>query len=294
MPLRLLSLLALAAFACQPLPARAEPRSLPVPPQATDARLGADEPPHWVAYDPAVAEPMLVWLPGTNGRPADGPRVLLRAIRDSGFRVIGLSYLNGNAVGQVCVGARLRSHRQCAAAMRQQRVWGDAPGAPIADRPEDAIVSRLTRLLKHLAAQDPAGQWAGYLDGDEPRWSRIVLAGQSQGGGMAAFLAKTRAVAGVLSFSGGWDREAGGELAGWYRRPSATPPERWHATYHVKEPAADLLAQSYRDLGIPAAQVHALDLPLRSGGQAHGEGIANPAYAPMWRQMLDATRPAAP
>ena len=65
---------------------------------------------------------------------------------------------------------------------------------------------RLTRLLHQLAEQDPAGQWAAYLDGDEPRWSRIVLAGQSQGGGMAAYLAKTRAVAGVMMFSGGWTR----------------------------------------------------------------------------------------
>lgn len=283
-------LLVLAA-ALLSLPAQAE-RALPVAPQATDSRLAADQPPHWVVYDPTVAEPLLVWLPGTHGRPADGPKVLLRAMRDSGYRVIGLSYLNGDAVGQVCVGARLRSHRGCAAAMRQQRVWGDASGAPIADRPEDAIVPRLTRLLKHLVEQDPGGQWASYLDGDEPRWSRIVLAGQSQGGGMAAFIAKTLAVAGVLDFSGGWDFEAKGELAAWYRRPSATPPERWHATYHVQEGAADLLARSYRDLGIPPAQVHALDLPLRPGGQPHGEGIANPAYAPLWRQMLQAVRPA--
>ena len=283
-------LLVLAA-ALLSLAARAEQRSLPVAPLATDSRLAADQPPHWVVYDPALPEPLLVWLPGTHGRPADGPKVLLRAMRDSGYRVIGLSYLNSDAVGQVCAGARLRGHRHCAAAMRQQRVWGDAPGAPIADRAEDAIVPRLTRLLKHLAEQDPAGQWASYLEGDEPCWSRIVLAGQSQGGGMAAFIAKTRAVAGVLDFSGGWDFEAKGELAAWYRRPSATPPERWHATYHVQEGAADLLAQSYRDLGIPPAQVHALDLPLRPGGQPHGEGIANPAYAPLWQQMLKAVRP---
>jgi len=289
---RPIAVLALAALLCLAATARAELRTLTVAPQATDARLGPDEPPHWVAYDTATpSQPLLVWLPGTHGRPAEGPMGVLRAALDGGYRVIGLSYLDGDAVGQVCAGPRLRSLRNCAALMRQQRVWGDAPRAPIADRPEDAIVPRLVGLLKHLAAQDPASQWSTYLDGDEPRWNRIVLAGQSQGGGMAEFLAKTRAVAGVLSFSGGWDREAGGELASWYRRASVTPPERWHATYHLRETAADLLAQSYRDLGIPPAQVHALDLPLRPGGQPHGEGIANPAYAPLWRQMLDAVRP---
>lgn len=265
--------------------ALAQPRSLPVPPQATDARLRADEAPHWIVYDPAVAEPLWVWLPGTNGRADAAHKALFQTVRDSGFRLISLSYLDGEAVSQVCVGPRLRTHRNCAAAFRQQRVWGDASSAPIADRPEDAIVPRLTRLLKHLVETDPAGQWAGYLDGDEPRWSRIVLAGQSQGGGMAAYLAQTRSVAGVLMFSGGWDHGANRELARWYRRPSATPPERWQATYHAEEPTAQTMAQIYRTLGIPADHVHALNLPVM-GRMAHTEGIGNPAYQPLWREML--------
>ncbi|WP_457427601.1 BPSS1187 family protein [Roseateles sp. P5_E7] len=272
----------LLAFAAQ-----AQERALRVAPQATDARLAADEAPHWVVYDPAVAEPLLVWLPGTNGHPETGPKALFKAVRDGGFRLVGLSYLDDVAVSQVCIGPRLRAHPGCAAAFRQQRVWGDATSAPIADKPHDAIVPRLTQLLRHLAEQDPAGQWAAYLDGNEPRWSRIVLAGQSQGGGMAAYLAKTRAVAGVLMFSGGWDKDGSGDVARWYRQPAVTPPERWHATYHVQEPQADAMARIYATLGIPKLQVHALDQPVR-GRAAHGEGISNPAYLPLWQAMLSA------
>jgi hypothetical protein len=283
-------LLGLAALLLA-LAAQAQERSLRVAPQATDARLAADEAPHWVVYDPAVAEPLFVWLPGTNGQPANGPKGLFAAVRAAGYRLVGISYLDDQAVSQVCVGPRLRAHPNCAAAFRQQRVWGNATAAPIADKPEDAIVPRLTRLLKHLAEQEPAGQWAGYLDGDEPRWSRIVLAGQSQGGGMAAYLAKTRAVAGVLMFSGGWDKDASSDVARWYRQPSVTPPERWHATYHVLEPQADTMARVYATLGIPKAQVHALDLPVVKR-TPHGEGIGNPAYAELWQQMLVAMRPA--
>jgi hypothetical protein len=285
--MRRLLVLAAALLALQ---AQAEQRAVAVPPQATDARLGANEPPHWVVYDPAVIEPLWIWLPGTHGRPADGPKALFKAVRDGGYRLVGLSYLDDEAVSQVCVGRRLHAHPGCAAAFRQQRVWGDAAWAPIDDRPEDAIVARLTRLLRHLAEQDPAGQWATYLDGDEPDWRRIVLAGQSQGGGMAAYLAKSRAVAGVLMFSGGWDKGANGDIASWYRQPSATPRERWHATYHVQEPQADALARVYGALGLPASQVHALDLPVVRR-TPHGEGIGNPAYAPLWQQMLAATRP---
>jgi hypothetical protein len=42
-----------------------------------------------------------------------------------------------------------------------------------------------------------------------------VLAGQSQGGGMAAFIAQTQRVAGVIMFSGGWDRGPEGAIAPW-------------------------------------------------------------------------------
>ena len=46
----------LAAAALIALHAQAEQRTLAVPPQATDARLGADEPPHTIVYDPAAPE----------------------------------------------------------------------------------------------------------------------------------------------------------------------------------------------------------------------------------------------
>ena len=138
-----LPVLAAALLALQ---AQAEERTLAVPPQATDARLAADEPPHTVIYDPAVAEPLWVWLPGTHGRADAAHRALFQAVRQAGFRLASVSYLDGEAVSQVCVGPRLRANPGCPAAFRQQRVWGNAATAPIADRPEDAIIPRLTML----------------------------------------------------------------------------------------------------------------------------------------------------
>jgi hypothetical protein len=265
--------------------------TLSVEPQVADARLAAGEPAHWIAYDASAAgAPLLVWLPGTNGQPEHGPRALFATVLAAGYRLVALSYHDTQAVAQVCTPARLRMQPACAARFRQQRVWGDQPNAPVDDRPEDAIVPRLTGLLRHLAKSDPAGDWEDYLDAAEPRWSRIVLAGQSQGGGMAAFIAQTRAVAGVLVFSGGWDHGANGDIAAWYRRRSVTPPERWQATYNVQEPQAGTLARIYGTLGVPPAQVHALDLPVVAR-LPHTDGVGNPAYSPLWQQMLVLGRP---
>lgn len=260
-----------------------------VAPHDTDPRLAQDDAPHLAVYDDAITEaPLVVWLGGTGGKPATGPRGLYDTALQRGYRLLALSYLNTPAVSQVCVGARLRADADCAQRFRQQRAWGTPSAGLVDDRPEGAIVPRLTRALQHLARTDAAGGWEAYLDGDAPRWSRLVLAGQSQGGGMAAFIAQTQAVAGVLMFSGGWDRGEG-DIAAWYARPSATPAIRWHGTYHVTEPQAGTMARIYARMGLPAAHIHALSEPVR-GGNPHGEGIGNPVYRPLWEQMLP-TRP---
>lgn len=271
-------------------PVAAAERQLLVAPVSTDAELRSDEPPHLVRYEPTrrapSPAPLLVWLPGTGGKPVTAPADFFDTALQQGYRVLALSYLNTPAVGQVCVGRVLRAHLHCAQDMRQQRVWGDAPTSLIEDRAVDAIVPRLSRLLQYLARQDAQAQWQQYLDeAQQPRWEYVVLAGQSQGGGMAAFIAQTRRVAGVLLFSGGWDRGADGDIARWYGREPLTPPQRWHATFHVDERQAPTMAQIYRRLGIPRAQIHALSLPpLR--GNAHTDAIANPAYRALWSEML--------
>jgi hypothetical protein len=266
--------------------ANAAEQRLLVAPHATDPALPEADPPHLVVYDPAMADaPLLVWLPGTGGRPATGPQGVFDTALRQGLRLVGLSTITTPAVSQVCTAPVLQRAPNCAGQMRQHRVWGEPVTPFIDDRPADAIVPRLTKLLQHLAATDTAGHWQQYLDGDAPRWSRLVLAGQSQGGGMAAYIAQTQRVAGVVMFSGGWDHRPGGGIAAWYARPGATPPDRWHATFHVDEPQAATMEQIYRRLGVPADHIHALNEPVR-GRMPHGEGIGNPVYRPLWETML--------
>lgn len=78
---------------------------------------------------------------------------------------------------------------------------------------------------------------------------------------------------------------APGEIADWYAKPKATQPERWFATYHVEEPTAKAMAEIYRTLRIPAANVGIFDKPIR-GAKAHGEGLSNSAYQSWWKYAL--------
>jgi hypothetical protein len=265
---------------------------LRVAPSATDSRIASGEPEHVVIYDRS-AKPgnVLLFMPGTGGKP-QVTRFLAEAV-DHGYRVVNLSYVDIPAVAQTCNGEGLRSNPDCAQQFRERRVYGDG-NAPIQDQPQDAIVNRFTKLLVYLVTNDPQGNWAQYLENGAPVWRRVAVAGQSQGGGMAEFIAQRQPVARVIIFSGGWDRSSSREIAHWYYRKSVTPTDRWFGTYNVAEPMAQVIEASYEALGIPAAQQFSLDKPTQAGVEAHADGISNPAYRAVWDRMLSSGNSPAP
>jgi hypothetical protein len=276
-------------------PAHAEMVRLDVRPSTTASEIQAADAAHIVLFDTSNANGnLMLWMPGTLGSPRVGPQINFpQFAAQSGYRVVMLSYNTEQGVSNICIGKTLRANRPCAEDFRRKRIFGNGSFALIADQPQDAIVFRLTKLLQHLAATRKDERWEQYLNTDgSPRWERIAVAGQSQGGGHAAFIAKTRPVARVVMLSGGWDMSAPGQIADWYAQPSMTPPERWYAAYHVEEPTAATMAEISRALKVPASNVIALDKPVR-GARAHGEGMSNPAYQSWWQFALgqDAAAP---
>ena len=260
---------------------RAAIREIFVKPHETDPAIKLAVEPHYVAYDPQVVGAQLfVFIPGTGGRP--GRRPLLDTAIELGYRVISLSYPNTPAVAQICVGS---GDRLCAAKIRQKRVFGSDETWKIAGTPADSIVNRLARLLQYLAATDKNSRRDEYLSDGEPRWNRIAVGGQSQGGGMASFLAKRRVVARVITFSGGWDNQGQpgpvrpADVAAWYSTRASTPVGRWFGTYHEQEEHAAAIARTYDALGIPGGNVVVFRTPVPRG-TAHVFGVNNPAMCP--------------
>jgi hypothetical protein len=263
---------------------------LTVKPSETDRTITASDFAHVIIYD-RKARPgnILLFLPGTGGRPPGPMRFLNRAV-EQGYRAIYLSYIDEPAVAQICSGEALHGDPDCARHFREKRTFGTDATPLIDDAPQDSIANRFTKLLQYLVASDREGGWGPYLDGSSPLWSRVAVAGQSQGGGMAEFIGQRQVVARVIAFSGGWDFSAPTQIATWYSGKAATPLDRWYGTYNVAEPMATTLARTYTALGIPAQHTFALNLPVREGRRAHGEGIGNPDYQNIWDQMLGAGR----
>jgi hypothetical protein len=232
--------------------------------------------------------PLALFLTGTGGHPATGPRALYATIADQGYRVLALEYDDMPAVAQVCP---RDPDPACSADFREMRIYGTGRSRTVSNPPAEGIVARLVAALRALDRQAPGQGWGAYLDGDQPRWDRILVSGLSQGAGMAAFIAKRHLVYRVVLFSSPWDWTGPDRHpAPWLSGPSATPMDRWQAEYHRRERTADNIAAAYRVLGIPADHIYVFnrDLPRNApdnGNPYHGSTVRDPGYEPQWRAM---------
>jgi hypothetical protein len=237
--------------------------------------------------------PILVFLPGTGGKP-ENPALLLQVAAEQGYRVLGLEYNDTPAVIQVCP---KMPDRSCSEKFREMRIWGTGAGAPgVTNSVEESIVGRLVSLLQFLAKRHPSEKWGEYLTSDnEPVWGRIAIAGQSQGAGMAGLIAKKESIYRVILFSSPIDFtkvQDGVEFAPWLSLPSATPPERWYGERNVREPFNAMLTKTYPLLGISTdhVMVNQLDLPPNANASNpmayHGANINDPRYIPGWRSLF--------
>ena len=215
---------------------------------------------------------LLLFLSGTNGIPERGPIDFLRTGVEQGYNVINLAYINKQAVAGICRGSNLEKDSNCTEKFRERRIFGTNTFALIPDEPVDAIVHRLKKLLVYLIENDPKGGWNNYLENGEIKWKNIAVSGQSQGGGMACFIAKKHLVDRVISFSGGWDFSGKNKIANWYYNKSITPPERWHGMFNVAEPMAKVIRKTYEAMSIPEKHIYPLSLKVPHGRKAHVQG----------------------
>jgi hypothetical protein len=260
-----------------------------IKPSETDPSIQRFDSAHYVLVD-TISKPggnLLVYLAGTGLAPP-GPVDFLKTAADAGYRVISLAYNDTPSVLAFC---QRNPVPGCYDKFHRMRIYGDQT---LGDRTDsntgaESIVNRLAKLLQLLERRDAKGGWGTYLENGNPSWSRIALAGWSQGAGMAAFIAKEHATARVVLFSGPFDSfrppDGGRQLAAWISKPSETPPALWFGAYHAREDGSDLLASVYSALGIPQDHIRVFQLDLNAKRQGsdlnpfHAEALHNPAYA---------------
>jgi hypothetical protein len=220
-----------------------------VPPLATEPLLTDWLDPHIVAAPRFPASPAHLWifLGGSFGKPQRQVSIIDH-IASIGHWAINLRYPNDWTIGRL---SRHSATNHIHEALRLQILDG-RPRSGLLDFPApDCILNRLQKLLLWLAQRHPEQSWPEFLDGEEPRWDRIAVAGHSQGGGHAAIMGKCIGLERVVMLAAPADCVEGGEIpAPWLSAKGATSAEGYFGFAHTADPAISRILAAWEALGL--------------------------------------------
>jgi pimeloyl-ACP methyl ester carboxylesterase len=194
-------------------------------PASTDACITQALDSHYVYRAAAVAPAgkLLVFLPGTGAKASQYQLILAQAAR-AGYHAIGISYPNSDAIGVLCA----TQPTTCYGDARLEVVTGQATSSLVSVDRANSIENRVIKLVRFMRSTEPAGDWGQFLTGDTAVvWSKISIAGHSQGGGHALFIAQRYSVGRATAYGSYGDGLPGtAGPAPWVTRPFATPTSR--------------------------------------------------------------------
>ena len=114
----------------------------------------------------------------------------------------------------------------------------------------NSIEGRVVAGLRLMQQLNPAGDWQFFLDGDEPRWDKIIISGISHGASTAGVIGKNRSVDRVVMLSGPFDT---GQA--WLTAPSQTPLDRFIGFTHADDRQHPGHLEAFAQMGLPGAPV---------------------------------------
>lgn len=257
---------------------------------------------HLALYNPVKPDKhkLIFMITGTGTTP-NYARKMDSCYAEMGYKIISIDYQN--QINSIACKNSIDS--TMFDRFRQEMVTGKPVSEIINVNQKNSILNRFQKFLEYLSANDPEGKWSEYLINGQPDWKNIIVAGHSQGSGIAAYISKLYAVNRVLLFSGPQD------FSGLYNRPAPwlsikgkTHPSRYfsflnqHDSYQVNNQIANNMKLMQLDKedtlhiepGKPVnGKQHILitDMMPTDGVTAHSS-VLNPIYLPVWEYMLSA------
>ncbi len=202
-------------------------------PSATDGsidKFSGDGWEHHVYLNPAVPkkQQLLVFMPGTNGK-GPGPKDFTALAANEGFHVVSLAYPSTVSISTF----RGSDDPETFRVARENILYGKPYFKGTNVNEANSIQNRLIKLLRHQVKAYPKEMWGQFLTENDLKWNKLILSGQSQGGGHAALLGMQHEVARVLMFGAPKDFSLHFNKPGkWLTGPNATPVNRYFGFVH--------------------------------------------------------------
>jgi hypothetical protein len=218
-----------------------------------------------------------------------------------GFDVISLSYPNNVATAPLGASTDLNIFDN----YRQEICFGTPLSNVVAVDTFNSIVNRTVKLLQFLKINYPDQNWAQYLTtSGSLAWSKIAIAGPSQGSGHAGYLGKKNMTDRVIMLSGPNDYSTHfNSSAKWMSQSGFTPSGKYYALLHIKDEIVSYPFQvtNLKSLGIlsstqsptladnlapPFGTLNAFSLDIASLSNHNASVGANPILNAVWTHMM--------
>ena len=229
-------------------------------PSNTDPAIDIENNKH-VIYPPASSaiDKLLVFLPGTFGSPL-GYRAFMEEASKLGYHVIGLQYVNSEAVNSICATS---TDALCAENARKEIIFGDDLHPDVEVNYANSIENRTVKLLTYLSTNFNSENWAQFLTNDSVNWENTTWAGHSQGGGHSAFLGTIKPLDRVIMMGSlDWLPQLG-QLASWQNPNGVTPTSKYFGFAHEQD---ELAGYNGQKAGWQALEMIGADSPTSIDG----------------------------
>lgn len=202
-------------------------------PSLTDSEINTFDTSHGVYFNPHIKSQnkLVVFIPGTGGA-GMGAKLFSQVAANEGFHAVVLSYPSAVAA-TIC---HSQNDKNCFENFRREIIEGKDLSSLIEVNKANSIENRLQKLLLYLKKNFAKENWGHFLDEkDEINWEKLILSGQSQGGGHAPLMAKFHKVSRVIMFSAPKDYDRRNQKpAKWYGE-GKTPLKNYFAFNHKQD-----------------------------------------------------------
>ncbi len=188
---------------------------------------------HYIYLDTrtTLKNKLFVFLPGTTGYPAVY-KLIVKKAASLGYHSIGLMYPNNSDLYTASASSTDNTQfGKC----RQEIFDGTDQTSGVSVNADNCIKNRLYKLLLYLQTLHPDQNWQQFMSNGEVDWSKCIVAGHSQGGGHAWYIAKQVSVERAISFSSIDWNSALSQSAAWVFNPGATPVSKIYSINSTKD-----------------------------------------------------------
>lgn len=188
-----------------------------VNPKSTDATITAFLSTHFVTVQTGgtLKNILVVYIPGTNRTPSSSRAFTMKAA-SMGYHALSLTYQNNTTGNGICAST---GDTTCHKRLRSEVLDGIDRHPSVVISPVNSVIHRLTKLLIFMNNAQPTQGWGQYIVNGQVNWSKVIVAGHSQGGALAGLIGKLYPVKRIVMFSI-VDYLDNGKIPSWERLPA--------------------------------------------------------------------------